>query len=252
MLPPEIAQLDPWQIEVLEAQGTENILNIHRQCGKSTIAAIKCLIRGLTLPGSLHLVVSRSFRQALETGRKVRAALIQYQAEVQKQHPDTHIELGLLTDTKSEFELPNGSRVVCLPPEADTIRNYSAPSTIILDEASRIPDDAYFAIRPMRLASKHWQLWMISTPFGQRGFYYHEWQEKKVKKWQWTVEDSLKIGRVSQQFIDEEKRKGELYFRQEFMCDFLGGTTSLFTRPELEATLTDGTPLMPLYNLVQR
>ncbi len=251
MLPPEIRQLDPWQVEVVKSVHPENHVLVHRQGGKSRIIGIKASIVALTEPGSLILNISRSWRQSLELARKIRESLTLYQQSLQKQHESFNVELGLLTDTKSEFELPNGSRIVSLPPNEETIRGYSKPRLVIMDEASRIPDDVYLCLRPMRLASPNWELWLISTPFGQRGFFYQESRNPEIKKYKHTVTDALKAGRVSQQFIDEESRKGDIYFRQEFQCEFLSNMQSLFNRKELEDLLSDGEPLMELYSCIQ-
>ena len=42
-----------------------------------------------------------------------------------------------------------------------------------MDEASRVDDALYFAIRPM-LAVSGGSLMMLSTPYGKRGVFYEE------------------------------------------------------------------------------
>jgi hypothetical protein len=56
--------------------------------------------------------------------------------------------------TQHELELENLSRVVCLPCREDTIRGYSDISILVIDEAARVPDDLYRAVRPMLAVSK--------------------------------------------------------------------------------------------------
>jgi hypothetical protein len=86
-------------------------------------------------------------------------------------------------ETQLRMELENGSRILCLPGKEATIRGYT-PILIIIDEASRVPDDLYRAVRPM-LAVSHGQIVAISTPFGQRGWFFNEWESdrhwKRVK-----------------------------------------------------------------------
>ena len=252
MAPPEVKRFDPWQVELLTGDAVENILLIHRQAGKSLAVAIKALVVALTEPGSLVLLVSRSYRQSLELARKVRQSLTAYQDNLQKRHPELDVDLGLLTDMKAEFELPNGSRVVSLPPNPDTIRGYSKPRIVIIDEASRVSDDVYFTIRPMRLAAPRWQLYLPSTPFGQRGFFWREWRNPGFKKWRHAIDDSLTLGRVTPAFVEGERRKGDLYFRQEYGCEFLGGVQTLFSRTELENALIDEPPLEELYECISQ
>ena len=48
---------------------------------------------------------------------------------------------------------------------------------LILDEAARVPDELYAALRPM-LAVGGGRLVLLSTPFGKRGFFWREWSEQ--------------------------------------------------------------------------
>src|SRR5437016_5458929 len=55
---------DPWQLEVLEGNHRRLLLNCSRQAGKSTAVAAHSLHEAIWNPGTLILLVSRSFRQA--------------------------------------------------------------------------------------------------------------------------------------------------------------------------------------------
>jgi hypothetical protein len=50
-----------------------------------------------------------------------------------------------------------------------TIRGFSGVAPLIVDEASRVSDELYQAIRPM-LAASGGEILLLSTPFGKRGF----------------------------------------------------------------------------------
>ena len=251
-MPPEIHRLDPWQQDVLTSSHPENHVLVHRQGGKSRIIAVKANIVALTEPGSLILNISRSYRQSLELARKIRESLNLYRESLQRERVDVTVDLGLLTDAKSEFELSNGSRIVSLPPNEETIRGYSKPRLVILDEASRIPDPVYLCLRPMALMSPKWEMWLISTPFGQRGFFWQESRNPDFKTYKHTILDAVKLNRVNNGFVEGEKKKGDLYFRQEFNCEFLSNMQSLFSRPELEAALTKEQALEGLYDVFSR
>src|SRR5205814_2588268 len=82
--------------------------------------------------------------------------------------------VAMRRSTQTELELANRSRLVALPGREGTIRSYSGVRLLILDEASRVPDDLYRSVRPM-LAVSHGRLIALSTPFGQRGWFYQEW-----------------------------------------------------------------------------
>ncbi len=62
------------------------------------------------------------------------------------------------------------SRIVGLPGNEETIRGFSAVSLLLVDEASRVPDDLYLALRPM-LAVSGGAMWLMSTPCGKQGFF---------------------------------------------------------------------------------
>jgi hypothetical protein len=76
-------------------------------------------------------------------------------------------------DNAVSLLLPNGSRIVGLPRVEDTIRGFSAVSMLVIDEASRVSDEMYEALRPM-LAVGDGDLWMMSTPRGKSGFFYFD------------------------------------------------------------------------------
>jgi hypothetical protein len=54
------------------------------------------------------------------------------------------------------------------------VRGFSGTSLLIVDEAARVDDELYYAVRPM-LAVSGGVLMMLSTPFGKRGVFYEEW-----------------------------------------------------------------------------
>jgi hypothetical protein len=68
---------------------------------------------------------------------------------------------------------PNGSRIVGLPGTRANggVRGFSAVSLLMIDKAARIEESMYKALRPM-LAVGDGALWIMSTPFGKRGFFY--------------------------------------------------------------------------------
>ncbi len=77
------------------------------------------------------------------------------------------------------LRLENGSRIVSLPGTEGTVRGFSGVALLIVDEASRVDDALYHAVRPM-LAVSHGKLVLLSTPWGKRGFFYREWAEVRL------------------------------------------------------------------------
>ncbi|MDP3001112.1 MAG: terminase family protein, partial [Bryobacterales bacterium] len=143
---------DAWQARVLKSGARQGILNCARQCGKSTVTAVMAVERAYTEAESLTLVVSPSARQSGEFLRK--AAQFARKLDVNRKG-DGDNEMSLL--------FPNGSRFVGLPGNEETIRGFSAVRLVLVDEASRVPDDLYLAVRPMLVVSGG-AMWLMSTP----------------------------------------------------------------------------------------
>lgn len=200
---------DPWQRDVLLATERQLLLNCSRQAGKSTVAAALALHAALFAPGgALVLVVAPSLRQGEELYRKIVEV---YQA------------LGGPTTatarSRHRLELANGSRVVCLPGREATVRSFSGVRLLLLDEAARIPDELYRAVRPM-LAVSQGRLVAMSTPFGCRGWFYQEWTGSGP--WRRFQVPWRQCPRITEAFIAEERRAlGDDWVRQEYEADFL-------------------------------
>ncbi len=77
-----------------------------------------------------------------------------------------------VAESALRVELANGSRVVSLPGQEQTIRGYSAPDLVLFDEAARADDRLYYAIRPMLATNPAARLILLSTPFGTQGFFH--------------------------------------------------------------------------------
>src|SRR5262249_29494890 len=141
------------------------LLNCSRQAGKSRTVSALALHTALCRPGSLVLLLSASLRQSGELFRKV---LEGYQA-VGRPVPAE-------ADSQTQLELRNKSRIISLPGREGTIRSFGGVNLLVIDEAARVPDDLYRSVRPM-LAVSQGRLVCLSTPFGKRGFFWHEWTE---------------------------------------------------------------------------
>jgi hypothetical protein len=58
-----------------------------------------------------------------------------------------------------------------LPGTEKTIRGFSGAALLIVDEAARVDDALYYAVKPM-LAVSGGSLLMLSTPYGRRGGFF--------------------------------------------------------------------------------
>ena len=218
---------DARQLEVLLSETKRGILNCTRQWGKSLISAVKAVYQAYTRPESLVLVASPSARQSGEFLRKA-AGMVR--------------KLGIRPvgdgDNEISLLLPNGSRIVGLPGNDGTVRGFSAVSLLMVDEASRVSEEMYKALRPM-LAVGNGDLWLMSTPYGRRGFFFDTW-EHGGPEWHKVTVTAADCPRIQAAFLEEERRAlGLLWFRQEYGCEFVDNGVSLFEDGLLEGSLED-------------
>lgn len=212
---------DAKQAEVLNAETNRGILNCSRQWGKSTVTAAKAIHRAWFTPGALILVVSPSERQSAEFLTKASALL---RTLGTRPRGDGKNPISLL--------LPNGARIVGLPGVEATVRGFSAVNLMLIDEAARVKEDTYRAVRPM-LAVGGGELWMMSTPHGRQGFFWETW-DRGGPEWTRFSVTATECPRIDPAFLDEERRtQGETWFRQEYMCEFTDTEYALFTEDVL-------------------
>ena len=211
---------DPQQSRVLESESARVILNCTRQWGKSTVCAAKAVHVAFNEPNGLVLVASPSARQSAEFVRKASAFLRKLGI---RPRGDGDNEISLL--------LPNNSRIVGIPGIEATVRGFSAVSLMLIDEASRVPDELYRALRPM-LAVGGGSLWLLSTPYGKRGFFYNEWTTGQ--EWTRFRIPAPDCPRIPAAFLEQERRAlGPRYFSQEYLCEFHSTNDSLFSEPQV-------------------
>ena len=144
---------DPWQRKLLRSRSSRQLLLCARQTGKSTATAVIALHRAIYRPQSLVLLLSPGLRQSQELFRK----LMELFDAISKKP-------AVLKRSAVELELVNGSRVVSLPCSEGTIRGYSGAALLVIDEASRVPDELFAAVRPM-IAALSGAIICLSTPF---------------------------------------------------------------------------------------
>jgi hypothetical protein len=203
------------------------MLNCCRQWGKSTITAAKAVHQAYTEAESLTLVVSPSSRQSGEFLRK--ASTFARRLGIRPRGDG---------DNEISLAFPNGSRIVGLPGTEATVRGFSAVALLLVDEAARVSDDLYLSIRPM-LAVSNGTLWLMSTPFGQRGFFYDTWARGGAE-WRRFRAPATECARISRPFLDEERRTlGERWFRQEYLCEFEESSTGVFQHEMVQRALDD-------------
>jgi hypothetical protein len=199
-----------------------------RQGGKSTTAAALALKTALLEPGALVLLLSPTQRQSGELFRKA---------------ADLHRQLGRPVplagprENQLKMELANGSRLVSLPGEEGTVRGYSGAALLVIDEAARVSESLYYAVRPMLAVSKG-RLIALTTPFGRRGWFYDEWHGTAA--WERVRVTAADCPRIGAGFLEEERRAlGDRYWRQEYFCSFEDCVGSYFRQEDIDRALDD-------------
>lgn len=223
---------DPWQEKLLRSTQKNILLNLHRQAGKSTVMAALAVYEAVAYGDALILLLSPALRQSQELFKK---CLLAYHAIGKPVPADAENKLTL--------ELSNGSRIVSLPGREDTIRGYSGVRLLVIDEASRVPDELYKAVRPM-LAVSGGRLIAPSTPFGKRGFWYSAWTST-TEEWERYEQPATECTRITPEFLAEERGALGVWFDQEYMCQFLDQEGALFRWEDIQATFSDG--VKPLF-----
>jgi Terminase large subunit, T4likevirus-type, N-terminal len=210
---------DDWQIDVLTSQHARVLMNCCRQSGKSTVTAALAVTEALH-HASLVLLLSPSLRQSQELYRKVRMLYRPQAARV-----------PIVQESALRLELCNGARIISLPGSEETVRGFSAVDLLCVDEASRVDDALFAAISPM-LAISNGRMILLSTPAGQRGFFYQEWMS--THPWERVCIPASYCPRIRSEFLQQERLSMPPYvFQQEYECQFMsrveGGIFSEWT-----------------------
>jgi len=112
--------------------------------------------------------------------------------------------------------------------------------TIIIDEAARIADELYYAIRPM-LAVSGGRLVALTTPWGKRGFFYDAWTSEE--DWDGVRVTRKDCPRINEAFIEEERcSMGDWWVRQEYACHFVDQASQLFATEDIDRAFRDDVP----------
>src|SRR5215217_151139 len=217
---------DGWQGDFLRSSADRVLLNCSRQSGKSTMSAVIALHRALYRPGSLVLCLAPALRQSQELFSKIAGF-----------YRDLGRPVAPQGERKLSLELENDSRIITLPGSEKTIRGFSGAALLLVDEASRVDDALYFAIRPM-LAVSGGSLMILSTPYGKRGVFYEEWTSL-TSQWERYEVPASKCPRITEAFLEEERAALPSWvYRQEYECSFEETEDQVFTTDMVDASVS--------------
>jgi hypothetical protein len=218
---------DPWQEGVLRSEANRMLMLASRQSGKSSVAAALALRTALLQSRAPVLLLSPTLRQSGELFRKV---LDLFNALGRP--------LGVVSESALRLELANGSRVLSLPGTEGTVRGFNGVALLVIDEAARVADALYCAVRPM-LAVSRGRLVALSTPFGKRGWFHDSWHSDGAD-WERVRITATECPRITADFLAEEQRAmGERWYRQEYLCSWEDTVDAVFAYEHIQAALSD-------------
>ena len=218
---------DGWQRDLLRSDAKQVALLASRQSGKSTTCAVIATHQAVFVPGSLVLVLSPSLRQSQELFRKCLNVYATIGGAV-----------AATAETRLQLELANGSRLIALPGKEATIRGFSGVALLLVDEAARVPDALYEAIRPM-LAVSGGRIVLLSTPFGRRGFFFQTWSEGGAD-WYRVKITAHDVPRIPRDWLERERAAiGRRAFEQEYLVAFHDAEDAVFSFDDIRAALRD-------------
>ena len=219
---------DAQQEVLLRTDDRRVLLNCSRQWGKTSIGAMRAAWEMVRRPGSCVVVLSSGEDLAAEFVWKVEGFLRSAGVEVR---PDRRRRIGRM--------IGNGSRIVGMAPGEARARGMTA-TMLVLDEAAWIPDSIYEAVLPM-VSSTGGSVWLLSTPGGQRGFFWEEWM--RGDDWLRVKAPATECARIPPEFVEEMRRKrGDDHVRSAYLCEFVGNDDRLFNREDLDALVAVDIP----------
>ena len=210
----------PYQRRWLEDNSQLKIWLASRQIGKSFSIAMEAVIESLKAKCT-NLILSSSERQSNEVMKKVLSHLRVLRVISEDSiFPER--------ETKEEIALPNGSRIISLPANPDTVRGFSG--NIFLDEFAFHKDskDIWRAIYPT--ITRGYKLRITSTPGGKDNMFYEIWHYgERFSKHRTDIYSAIKEGlRVD----IEQLRAGCIdaeSWAQEFECRFIDEASAFIT-----------------------
>jgi hypothetical protein len=227
---------DEWQAAVLASEARKHLLLCSRQAGKSTVASLLASYEAAFNPGSLTLMLAPSLRQSSELFRTTMGVLRTVESIVP----------AVASESALRVELVNGSRIVALPGSSENTRGYAGCSLLIVDEASRVPDELLVAVRPAQATKRGARIVALSTPAGRRGWFYLEyiggtgWRRETIK--------AADCARISPEFLADELRSlGPSVYEQEYCCEFSANESNVFASEMVERALSPD--VLPLWSL---
>lgn len=209
----------PYQQRWVEDTAPLKVWLASRQVGKSFALSLESVVMG-TQEKCNALLLSASERQSREMMEKVYSHIRALKAM-------TNNGLVPEAETKTEVRLPNGSRIISLPANPDTVRGFSGH--VFLDEFAFHRDSRAIWRALYPTVTRGYKLRISSTPQGKQNMFYDLWNNDNFSRHQTDVylaaAEGLKVNVT-------ELRSGvgdPDTWAQEYECQFLDESTAWLT-----------------------
>ncbi|MDA8170305.1 MAG: terminase family protein [Nitrospiraceae bacterium] len=209
----------PYQRNWLNDKSQKKIWLAARQVGKSFALSMEAVVEGLEARCN-NMILSSSQRQSTEVMQKVYTHL-----RYLKVRSDDVIRAE--RESREEVELPNGSRIISLPANPDTVRGFSG--NVFLDEFAfhRNSNEIWKSMYPAITRGK--RIRISSTPNGKSNMFYRLWTESDFSKHQTSIYEAQAQGLD----VDIEALKRGIAdpdaWAQEYECRFVDEATAFIT-----------------------
>ena len=206
---------DAWQATFLRDPPRRGLTLACRQSGKTESCVLLACHVAHTEPNETIVVISPAQRISSEFIRRAKQRYLQLPGAT------------LAADAVQKIEFPNGSRIIGLPGDADTVRGIARVRMVLVDEAARCSDDIYTAVRPMLAVHPRGQLIGLTTGAAKQGWFYEGWVgDAGFEKLQVTTD---MCPRLTPEFLESERRAlGETAYRCEYGLEFLDNLEAAF------------------------
>jgi len=180
-----------------------------RRFGKTYLCIARLAAWAIEKPGSLNWYVTANYRMAKQIAWRQLKAMIPADVLVKRNESELSVELS------------NGSIIALKGAEnPDTLRGVSL-STLIVDEAAYVKQDAWEMVLRPALSDQGGPAWFITTPAGLNWF--HDlWEQAQTQTdWQTFSYTTIQGGNVPAEEIEAARRTlDERTFRQEYLASF--------------------------------
>lgn len=213
----------PYQVGILTDHSPRRIVLKARQTGISNTFAIEALHKAITRPMSTELFVSKNQAAAQE--------LVLY---CQRTLTGLRNPPKLLSESKSELGLPNGSRIVSLPASPGTGRSFAA-TDVYLDEFAHAEyaELIYESIVPT--VSTGGRLTVASTPNGRNNLFFRLWQGPDFGEWSRHRIHWSDCPRYDDEWAQKMRSSmSRQSWAQEYDLDFISSGDAVFSPEDLE------------------